>query len=347
MKKISYIPKFDFLYYANTIANYDHKKEKIEREIRSKTSKMTKDVIKDHEQFFEEAKAFRDNLSFMHKNTLNLFFHQIEIIVDYMMYLIFTTGSYDEMNITTFKKFLEKMCEKNNYKLPEGYEETLEVVQEHYASPESDVDIERTARLIIDIIKDPSILEGSVFHSINNLFETFYEEKVVPKMNDIESIISRHQKILDQHPNDFIKELTNGHLDPTEVNTTDMDPILAYFSPYSLFISITHKKYVYGMSLEKAAQDEEPEVMIQPLLKFLSDPKRYQMIQMLSKKKWYANELAKEFNITAATMSYHINKLYGLGVIHFEQGDQNRLYIELDKKRLQELMIQMQEDLLK
>jgi len=347
MKKIIYSPQFDFIYYAHTIANYQHKKEHIEREIRNKAMKFSKEAIKAHENYFEEAKAFRDGLSFMHKNTLNLFFKEIEIIVDFMMYLVFKTGSFDQMTIENFKSFLAKMCEKNNYEVPEGYDATLEVVKEHYASPESIVDIERTTRLIIDILKDPTILEESVYHSIRTLYESFYEEKVTPKLDTINEVLERHQKLLNDHQDDFIKVLTNNKLDPSEINSKEMDPMLTYFSPYNLFISISHKKYVYSYNLESAVEDIDPQAIIQPLLKFLSDPKRYQMIQMLSQKKWYANELAKEFNITAATMSYHINKLYGLGIIHFEQGEQNKLYIELDKNRLQELMTQMQNDLLK
>ncbi|WP_370570291.1 hypothetical protein [Sphaerochaeta sp. S2] len=57
--------------------------------------------------------------------------------------------------------------------------------------------------------------------------------------------------------------------------------------------------------------------------------------------------MAKTFNITPATMSYHINKLYGLGLIHVEQGEQNKLYLELDKERLTYLLSQIKDDLIK
>ncbi len=92
--------------------------------------------------------------------------------------------------------------------------------------------------------------------------------------------------------------------------------------------------------------DESDEKYFILLSKFLSEPKRYQIVKLLSKRTYYSNELAREVKLTAATMNYHINKLYELGLINIEAGGQNKLFIELNKVRFRYLLNNMQRDLL-
>jgi DNA-binding transcriptional ArsR family regulator len=44
-------------------------------------------------------------------------------------------------------------------------------------------------------------------------------------------------------------------------------------------------------------------------------------------------------------MSYHVNKLFALGLISFEQRERNKLYIELDRERLSYLLKRVRKDL--
>ena len=346
MKQIKYIPKFDFVFYTDTIANLDDKRNKTEKEIKNKTHITNKEMLKTTEAYFTEASEFFDQLSFMQKNTLNLFFHKIDIISDYLIFLMHSDETFDNINISTFKSFLTKMCECDAGEIPENYEEVHHFVKDHYDTPDSFVDFEKTTNLIIDVLKEPSILDN-LHESVDNLYETFYDLKIQPMIGTINEIVNRHQEIYNQSPKNFIAALTNGKINKAEVDTEEMDAILTYYAPFTLYISISFQKYIYGVNLEKLATEEDVTDLYQPLLKFLSDTKRYEMIKRLSEKKWYSNELAKEFCITPATMSYHMNKLYGLGLIHLEQGDQNRLYMELDKKKLKDLLSKIQEDLLK
>jgi len=347
MIKIKYIPEIDFIHFCDAAANIEDMKIKMDQEHKTKTHAINKELIKKNEEYFKEASAYMEQLSFIQKNTFNLFFHRTSILSDYLIYLTYGDCGFEDISIGSFIEFITKMTETEMDELPSAFNEVYAIVKDHYDSPNNFEDFNKTSSLIMDIIKEPKILEESFKQAISNLFQDFIEKKVVPKKTEIDNILKRHQELMDKDPKQFIPNLTKGKLNPNEVNTEEMQGVLSIYSPFALYISITHKKFIYGLHLEELKADENETEFYLALLKFLSDPKRYQMIQMLSKKKWYSNELAKKFNITPATMSYHVNKLYGLGLIHFEQGDQNKLYIELDNDRLAYLMKKMQNDLLK
>ena len=122
-------------------------------------------------------------------------------------------------------------------------------------------------------------------------------------------------------------------------------PYYSYYCPFIHSLHINSKAFIFGdFILQKSEKDDKKYLLL--LNKFLSVPKRYQIIKLLSKRKYYSNELAKELNLSAATMNYHINKLYDLGLIIIEEGKQNILYLELNKKRLNFLLDKMKDDLL-
>jgi len=346
MNKLKYNAEIDFTHFSRAAANIEDMKCMHEKELKTKSHLKQKDAEKKHKEYFKSAKEYLDSLSFIQKNTFNLFFHKTSILSDYLMYVTYEDRSLEKISIDSFKKFIVKVSETDVDELPRTYDEVHKIVKDHYDSPDNFEDFDKTTSLIMDIIKDPNILEVSFKNALINIFEDFVEKKVKPKQKEIDDILSRHQEILDKDPEHFIPNLTKGQLNPTEVDSS-MQGILSMYSPFSLYISMGHHIFVYGYSLEEIQADENESDYYLALLKFLSDPKRYQMIQMLSQKKWYSNELAKTFNITPATMSYHVNKLFSLGLIHFEQGEQNKLYIELDKDRLAYLMKKMQNNLLK
>ncbi|MBI9013696.1 MAG: winged helix-turn-helix transcriptional regulator [Clostridiales bacterium] len=347
MNTIKYIPEIDFIHFCDAAANIEEMKSKMERELKTKTHIVNKELIKKNEEYFKEASEYMEQLSFIQKNTFNLFFHRTSVLSDFLIYLTYGDCGFEKITIDSFKDFITKMTETEIDELPSTFNEVYSIVKDHYDSPDNFEDFNKTSSLIMDIIKEPKILEESFKSAVLNLYQDFIEKKVIPKKDEIDNILKRHQALMDKDPKQFIPNLTKGKLNPNEVNTEEMQGVLSVYSPFALYISITHKKFIYGLSLEELRAEENETEFFLALLKFLSDPKRYQMIQMLSKKKWYSNELAKKFNITPATMSYHVNKLYALGLIHFEQGEQNKLYIELDNDRLAYLMKKMQNDLLK
>ena len=73
-------------------------------------------------------------------------------------------------------------------------------------------------------------------------------------------------------------------------------------------------------------------------LKAISDPVRRDILQLLKGGKKPAGEIAEQFNLTGATVSYHLAKLKNAELIT-EQKYKNFIYYEINTSVLQELIM--------
>lgn len=72
--------------------------------------------------------------------------------------------------------------------------------------------------------------------------------------------------------------------------------------------------------------------------KALSDPVRREILVMLKNKKMSAGEIGAEFDITGATISYHLSQLKKADLI-FETKYKNYIYYELNTSVFEEIML--------
>lgn len=72
--------------------------------------------------------------------------------------------------------------------------------------------------------------------------------------------------------------------------------------------------------------------------KALSDPARRDILEMLKNKPLSAGEIAKQFDMTQATVSYHLKVLKKADLIR-ENRKKNFIYYELNLTALEELMM--------
>ena len=73
-------------------------------------------------------------------------------------------------------------------------------------------------------------------------------------------------------------------------------------------------------------------------LKAISDPVRRNILEMLKKEKKSAGELASEFHLTGATVSYHLTQLKKAGLI-LETRNKNFIYYELNASVFEEVLV--------
>ena len=73
-------------------------------------------------------------------------------------------------------------------------------------------------------------------------------------------------------------------------------------------------------------------------LKAISDPVRRNILEMLKEEKKSAGELASEFNLSGATVSYHLTQLKKAGLI-LESRHKNFIYYELNASVFEEVLI--------
>jgi len=72
-------------------------------------------------------------------------------------------------------------------------------------------------------------------------------------------------------------------------------------------------------------------------LKAISDPVRRDILQMLKDGRKSAGEIANQFNLTGATVSYHLSKLKNADLIA-EQKHKNFIYYELNASVFEEVL---------
>ena len=72
-------------------------------------------------------------------------------------------------------------------------------------------------------------------------------------------------------------------------------------------------------------------------LKAISDPVRRDILQLLKNGKKSAGEIAQQFNLTGATVSYHLAKLKKADLIA-EQKYKNFIYYELNASVFEEVL---------
>ena len=73
-------------------------------------------------------------------------------------------------------------------------------------------------------------------------------------------------------------------------------------------------------------------------LKAISDPVRRNILELLKEEKRSAGELASEFNLSGATVSYHLTQLKKAGLI-LESKHKNFIYYELNASVFEEVLV--------
>lgn len=72
--------------------------------------------------------------------------------------------------------------------------------------------------------------------------------------------------------------------------------------------------------------------------KALSDPVRRDILVLLKSKRMAAGEIAEHFDLTGATVSYHLSQLKKAGLI-FEEKQKNFIYYQLNASVFEEIML--------
>ena len=76
--------------------------------------------------------------------------------------------------------------------------------------------------------------------------------------------------------------------------------------------------------------------------KALSDPVRREILMMLKNQRMSAGEIGSHFDMTGATISYHLNILKKSGLV-YEEKEKNFIYYELNTSVVEEVMLWLSE----
>lgn len=76
----------------------------------------------------------------------------------------------------------------------------------------------------------------------------------------------------------------------------------------------------------------------QETFKALADPVRREILTLLKDKKMSAGEIASQFDMTAATISYHLSQLKKAGLI-YETKEKNFIFYQINISVFEEVML--------
>jgi len=123
------------------------------------------------------------------------------------------------------------------------------------------------------------------------------------------------------------------------------DETLCFISWYNCWDVNSHSDpsfVIYGMNSHR--HNEGPSA--EDIYTLLNDKTRRKIIKLLSHKKMYSRELASELGITSATVSYHMSRMFSLGLIYQQAGEKKRMYHCLKKERLDQLFAVLKNELI-
>ncbi len=196
--------------------------------------------------------------------------------------------------------------------------------------------------LVFEMINNPQETLERICYSIKKFYSSFFSNYI----NEFDSLLlkklNEHKALYKEYDINFIKAIT--FMDNTTIEKTNynINFYISYFKDANAVICEESKEYeslyvIYGFQLEKYFDKTVISERRKLLFKALSDEKRIEIIQLLSKRSWYGIELARHLGITTATLSYHVAKLFEIGIISYEEKEKNRFYYKLEVEKLKEL----------
>lgn len=237
--------------------------------------------------------------------------------------LVETVYKYSEMDISfdsDYKIIFDKVCKAHN---------------------------EEIANIFVHIKKYPSEYKAKVV----NLFESFYNHFVKADeayvYSFIEEKLQHHNQIIKSDPLTFLNIIGIGDYSKAVEKSKNVNIYISYYFDFGIFYTELMQSLLimYGFSMEERFNQQIMQNKYKNLFKSLSDEKRLEIIRLTSKRPWYNKELADYFDLTSATLSYHLNLLLDLGIINFEPSDYNRYYYTTNKDTLKELFDYAYKDL--
>lgn len=343
---IRYNIDFDFTSYLNLCANVKDLRKQFNAKVKQDPGTCDKKCRRDTLAFYKEAEVYyNDILTYIQRNELDMFFKRIMIFNDFLMKLTLKGKRLENQTLEDFKAYALKVLDLTPDEV--NSDKVYKALKYVYDIPDSNEDFAKETELILETFNNDRMFETSFKNAVASLKDTFITHRYLPEKDKIEAKLAENNKLFQANPIQYITNLSGGMIKEEELKGRTIQPYMTFATVFKLLLDIKEDTtlVIYRRDLEPENHAGSDEDQIQALLKFLSDGKRYKMVQMLAQKKWYANELAKEFGITPATMSYHINKMFALGLISFESGAQNKMYLELDKKRLNQLLGKVVNDL--
>ncbi len=214
-----------------------------------------------------------------------------------------------------------------------GKRDNVDYIVENYFEDKKQIEF------VKEIIKNPEELKERLYIALNSFYRKFFKENVEKTSDLLEKKITEHKDMYKQDNDLFFNNML-GYVKDSEIEDYDEINLLVlwHVEIFNFSFSVENKLYLmYGFALEQRINENIVEKKSREFFKVMADKKRYEILKLLADRDWYAKELAEYFELTTSTISYHLSRLYDLGIISFKEGEKNRVYYNLKKDKLKEI----------
>ncbi len=274
---------------------------------------------------------FRNDLVFVASKTIDILDVSIEIIIQ--------EGLEEPLEIINYLKSMD--AEELVQLIYDRFELNLPFDSENVLIKNALMDVynEEKALTFIQIKNYPDEYKSKVIEVYEKFYNLYYEPFEEKVYEFIEKKRYQHNIMFQKDPIDFLNTIGLG--DYTEIieEEKELRMFESFFIDLGLFHFYIDNTFImlFGHSIEHKFDDKLNQEQCKNLFKALSDETRLEIIRVTSKRPWYNKELADYFDLSTATLSYHLNLLLNLGILNFEPSINNRYYYTTNKKNLKEL----------
>lgn len=200
---------------------------------------------------------------------------------------------------------------------------------------DSTVDKER----LMECIENPMEIKSRLILLLKQFYEKSYKPVEVQILRELEQAKSRYERLFrDEYTffeDEYLKALQNSAFANLIIH-------ISYFIQIRVWsFDIKPYKDIQWISLgiysEFYPRKKFIKAKVQNFIKILSDKKRFEMIELLSKKPHYVYELAAELELTSPTVCYHLNYMVDLNLVSLER-ENTKTYYTLNKEMVRELL---------
>lgn len=288
-------------------------------------------------------KEHEDQLSFSNRNLIGSI-GIASAFMDFLNYCVYLNSIEWLINLTP-ESFLHMLKIKHRCEeLTDEeaiYSQVNVTLEDYYRSTPADFTIFKEC-----IFRPLGIIE-SIRVSFEEAFSVFQTSIYEPNLPKIEAQLSDINAKLKSEGRDYLKKIIIAGYERFEANLDTLEIYLIFAAPYWYGASFEPDYMSISHSMTLRFESNQPSEKIVDFIKLISDPKRYEMLKMLSHKPSYGAELAKALDLSTATVSHHLSKMTLLKLIDAEKAEKNRIYFKLNTKNFEEYLEMIKMDMLK
>lgn len=198
---------------------------------------------------------------------------------------------------------------------------------------------EKTSLFFLQTKKHPKEYKDKTIEALQTFYTLYYkpfENKVYAFMK---GKLEDHNRLFQENHMKFLNTIGIGDYSKIIDKEKYFRIFVSFYVDLGLFYFSTDNMFImfYGHTIEYRFNNKLNLERSKALFKALSDETRLEIIKITSQHPWYNKELAEYFNLSTATLSYHLNLLLDLDILNFEPSANNRYYYTTNKENLKKL----------